>query len=293
MIRSPQYSLLQFSTSDPFKLENNAPKRLCFLVGDVIIFQIIGDAPLQIHSIRLYDGNSNYPIGGSLVTDLGSNIYQIRLNTIADNLGCFSIMIEEIVSEAVFLSHFSQKIEIIPANHPIANFTQLLRYWNDYQAYGFSYSNEFANQIRIPFNIHSYQPKIEQSIYRQTDGNIQKMKAIKQKEYKVETIGNEAFHECIAVALMHEHIEVVSGKRQGKYITEAEYEIAWDEVDRMGYNVLVKAETQILLDEYAVANPLYGFPIEISGSGSSDSSSGGGSNSSSGGGFSFSDNTSS
>lgn len=278
MLTNHKYSFLQFDLQSPFQFDNiSLPARLYFLPGDVLFFQFSLGTGYNINEFQLIDKAGNSQAEAVFDSSNSNGVFGVNLTVPGVALGVYSLALE-VETSGDSLNYFTQKFEIISLDDPRTKYTELIRYWNNSgDAFGFVYPENsliYHNQIRLPLKVHSPQFSREQQVYRKSDGDTVKLKALQSKLFEVESYGNEPFHEALAVTFMHENLEIVSGARQGKYINSEAYEIEWGVIDKRRFSdtLLVKAKTKLTVDEYAVANPLYGLVNEPPGSGSSSGS---------------------
>lgn len=87
-------------------------------------------------------------------------------------------------------------------------FSTLLAYWNDDDAFGFSYpTSAFFNVVRLPFTFHKPVYPVVEQLYTKSDGSIKRASSRINKEYEGYTdVLTEYFHERLIVALKHDHV---------------------------------------------------------------------------------------
>ena len=106
-----------------------------------------------------------------------------------------------------------------------------LEYWNNEDAFGFSYPAGVTNTIQLPFFIHSPKHLTKEKIYRRTDGTYRRLSADIEKEYTCETdYFKEYLHDRLIVALKHDNVTITSNRLN---ITESvsqqgDYSMDWN-----------------------------------------------------------------
>lgn len=111
-------------------------------------------------------------------------------------------------------------------------FSTLLSYWNDDDAFGFSYpSNTFFNTCRLPFTFHKPVYPIVEQVYTKSDGSIKRASSRINKEYEGYTdFLTEYYHEKLVVALKHDHVVFTNsdvGLNQQELFVEGDYKPEW------------------------------------------------------------------
>ncbi|HET6255855.1 MAG TPA: hypothetical protein VFE32_17390 [Puia sp.] len=87
-------------------------------------------------------------------------------------------------------------------------YSTFLAYWNDDDAYGFSYpTSAFFNTIRLPLTFHKPIYPIVEQVYTKSNGKMRRASARINKEFEGYTdVLTDYFHQRIVVALKHDHV---------------------------------------------------------------------------------------
>jgi hypothetical protein len=125
---------------------------------------------------------------------------------------------------------FSNKFRRVPDTC----FSTLLMYWNDDDAFGFTYPTpDYANTCRLPFTFHKPVYPITEQVYTKSDGSIRRESSRISKEYEGYTdFLTEYFHERLVVALKHDHVlftnsDVLPQLSEVELFVEGDYKPDW------------------------------------------------------------------
>lgn len=88
----------------------------------------------------------------------------------------------------------------------------------------------FANRIRLPFYLSKPQFPDTRNVFKRADGSIQVLSINISKVYEVETdYLPEWVHQCLKIAISHDHINIEDNNMMIGAASEGEYEIDWSE----------------------------------------------------------------
>jgi hypothetical protein len=243
---------------------------LSFKAGDTYIMQILSESDMKLDVL-----NASGSIVASNVASfdlLESGVYRAEITIPNLPKGCYRFQLSVGGSVLCGLANIcsvsnvctlgltytvdscSQKFNIITDTC----FTEVVAYKNDFNEVfaGFKYLSDFQNQIRLPIEISYPQTDTKREVYKRSDGVIVSLGASADKVFKLKTAhANEHFHDCIAIALLHDNFRITEGKRLGNYFLDDGYEVGWFE--GINGSKLAKGEAKVKKSPYDVLNPKY------------------------------------
>jgi len=115
-------------------------------------------------------------------------------------------------------------------------FSTLLSYWNDDDAFGFSYpTSAFNNTVRLPFSFRKPVYPVTEQVYTKSDGSIKRASSRINKEYEGYTdVLTEYFHEKLIVAFKHDHVQFTNtdiGLVSKELFVQGDYKPDWPDED--------------------------------------------------------------